>query len=124
MKILITSSTAAMAALTVALAFPTIASGAPREWDIGSYDQCMASGLGKGYDDDEWRNHEALCCFRSGGDWNAAQNKCQAPPAEQQAQHPMTVNQGDLPDYTLEPSAPPATRIPSRVINQNIGTTS
>ena len=124
MKTIRTATTAALAATAVALALPAVASAAPREWDIGSYDQCIAGGYGKGYDADEWRNHEALCCYRSGGDWNAAQNKCQAPPAEQQAQHPITANQSDLPNYTLEPSTPPATRIPPRVINQTIGTTS
>lgn len=116
MRSLRTASAAALAATAVVLAFPAIASGAPREWDIGTYDQCIASGIGKGYDADEWRNHQALCCYTSGGDWNAAQGKCQAPPAEQQASRPSIAQQGDIPDYTLEPTPSRVTRMPVGVI--------
>lgn len=104
MKTLITT-TSVLAAAAVALAFPAVASAAPREWDIGSYDQCLLDGIGQGYDEQEAENHEALCCLSSGGDWNAAQSKCQAPPAEQQATRPSMAHLGDLPTYTLEPSA-------------------
>lgn len=38
MRSLRTASAAALAATAVVLAFPAIASGAPREWDIGTYD--------------------------------------------------------------------------------------
>jgi hypothetical protein len=124
MRSLHTASAAALAATAVALAFPAIASGAPREWDIGSYDQCVADGYGKGHYGEEWTKYIVKCCLDSGGDWNVAEGKCQAPPAEQQASRPSIAHQGDLPDYTLEPSTPPATRIPPRVINQSIGTTS
>ena len=124
MRSLHTASVAALAATAVALAFPATASAESREWDIGSYDQCVADGYGKGYDDEEWTNHVALCCWASGGDWSAALGKCQAPPAEQQASRPSIAHQGDLPNYTLEPSTPPATGMPTRVINQSIGTTS
>ena len=118
------TATLGVVTAAVALAFPATTSAAPREWDIGSYDQCIIDGLGKGYDDEEWTNHKALCCWASGGDWNIAKGECQAPPAEQQAQHPLTVNQGNAPVYNFDPSTPPATRIPSRVINQSIGAAS
>ena len=118
------TATLGLVTAAVALAFPATTSAAPREWDIGSYDQCIIDGLGKGYDAAEKTKHDAKCCLESGGVWNVAQSKCQAPPAEQQAQHPLTVNQGDAPVYNFDPSTPPANRIPSRVINQSIGTAS
>lgn len=120
MKNFRTALTSALAATAVALAFPAMASAAEREWDIGAYDQCLADGIGKGHDEQEAENHRALCCWSSGGDWSAAQGKCQAPPAEQQASRPSIAHQGDLPTYTLEPSAPRATRTPSGVITTTL----
>jgi len=96
------------------VAEPAHACAAPREWDIGAYDQCVAEGYGKGYDDQEWENHKALCCWASGGDWNAAQGKCQAPPAEP-AQHPGTVVNPGAITHTFEPAAPRLTRNPGVV---------
>jgi hypothetical protein len=93
---------------------PAKACAAPREWDIGTYDECIANGYGKGYDAQEWENHKALCCLASGGDWNAVRSECQAPPAEQ-AHAPWQAGVGEIPAYTLEPVAPPATRIPSGI---------
>lgn len=95
-----------------AVADPAHACAAPREWDIGSYDQCLADGIGKGYDDEEWLNHKALCCWASGGDWNAVQGDCQAPPAEP-AQRPA-VAPGVI-THTFEPVAPPVVRNPGVV---------
>ena len=95
-----------------ALAEPAHACAAPREWDIGAYDQCLTDGLGKGYNEEERLNHEALCCWATGGDWNAAQGKCQAPPAEP-AQRPA-VAPGVI-TQTLEPAAPPVIRNPGVV---------
>jgi hypothetical protein len=92
-----------------ALAEPAHACAAPREWDIGTYDQCLNDGLGQGYTDEEWLNHQALCCWATGGDWNAAQGKCQAPPAES-AQRPH-IAPGVI-TQTLEPTAPPVIRNP------------
>ncbi|GFG49606.1 hypothetical protein CQY20_19190 [Mycolicibacterium agri] len=120
MKTLITAaSAAAFAATAVVLALPATASAAEREWDIGSYDQCIADGYGKGFDNQDWENHDALCCWASGGDWNAAQGRCQAPPAEQQTARPSLAHQGELPTHTLEPSTPPV-RVSPRVITQSI----
>ena len=57
-----------------AIGEPAKACAAPREWDIGAYDQCIAGGYGKGYDAQEWENHKALCCLASGGDWSPGRN--------------------------------------------------
>lgn len=95
-----------------AIAEPASACAAPREWDIGAYDQCLADGIGKGYDEDEALNHKALCCWASGGDWNIAEGKCQAPPAEPaqgRAVPPAVATQ------TLEPAPPPVVRNPGVV---------
>jgi hypothetical protein len=92
-----------------ALAEPAHACAAPREWDIGAYDQCLNDGLGKGYNEEEQLNHQALCCWATGGDWNAALGKCQAPPAEP-AQRPA-IAPGVI-TQTLEPAAPPVIRNP------------
>jgi hypothetical protein len=95
-----------------ALAEPAHACAAPREWDIGAYDQCLNDGLGKGYNEEEQLNHLALCCWASGGDWNAALGKCQAPPAEP-TQRPA-IAPGVI-AQTLEPAAPPVIRNPGVV---------
>jgi hypothetical protein len=95
-----------------ALAEPAHACAAPREWDIGAYDQCLNDGLGKGYNEEEQLNHQALCCWATGGDWNAALGKCQAPPAEP-AQRPA-IAPGVI-TQTLEPAAPPVIRNPGVV---------
>jgi hypothetical protein len=96
-----------------ALAEPAHACAAPREWDIGAYDQCLNDGLGKGYNEEEWLNHQALCCWATGGDWNAAQGKCQAPPAEPAQRPGMAPRPGVI--QTLEPAAPPVIRNPGVV---------
>jgi hypothetical protein len=102
MKTLITASTAAMAAATVALAFPVIAS-AQAEWDIGAYDQCWNSGLGKGFTQEEFDEHVHHCCVNSGGIWTGT--KCVAPPAEQ-AQVSSTRWVGEVPVQVFEPTRP------------------
>jgi hypothetical protein len=46
-----------------------------REWDIDTYDRCVnVNGAGA----------TELCCKASGGDWNKAAKKCEAPPANAQ----------------------------------------
>ena len=122
MKTLHKAPVVAFAAAAVALTLPAIASAQEREWDIGTYDQCLNDGLGKGYNDEEYTNHKALCCWSSGGDWNAAEGKCQAPPKDQPAQRPSLGQVSDLPRYTLEPSPLPPTRVPSGVITQTVTT--
>lgn len=69
-----------------------IACAAPRELDVGSYDNCT------GRVDDAWargtisRENQIdayrQCCNLSGGDWNVAKGVCQAPPAEQAERQP------------------------------------
>ena len=86
MKTLIrTAPAVVLAAAGVALAFPAIASAlpdTPGEWDIGAYDQCVASGEGQLPDKpNAQEDHIHYCCINSGGVWNAAAKKCQAPPA-------------------------------------------
>lgn len=120
MKQLNTVFASALAATAVALAFPAMGSAAEREWDIGAYDQCMADGIGKGHDAQDAKNHEALCCWASGGDWNIALGKCQAPPANQQASRPSIAQQGDIPNYTLEPTPSRVTRMPVGVITATL----
>jgi hypothetical protein len=95
-----------------ALAEPAHACAAPREWDIGAYDQFLNDGLGKGYNEEEQLNHQALCCWATSGDWNAALGKCQAPPAEP-AQRPA-IAPGVI-TQTLEPAALPVIRNPGVV---------
>jgi hypothetical protein len=66
---------------------PATACAAPREWDIGAYDDCVATVWIEGdispaqneemYDSIRW------CCEYSGGVWNADSVSCAAPPAEQ-----------------------------------------
>jgi hypothetical protein len=102
MKSLLTASTTAMAAVAVALAFPVTAS-AQAEWDIGAYDQCWNSGLGKGFTQEEFDEHVHHCCVNSGGIWTGI--KCVAPPAEASS----TRWVGEVPVHVFEPMRP-ATR--------------
>jgi hypothetical protein len=95
-----------------AVAEPAHACAAPREWDIGAFDQCVNDGLGKGYNDEERQNHMALCCWATGGDWNAAEGKCQAPPPEP-APRPGIAPKPGVITQTLEPTAPPVLRNPA-----------
>lgn len=95
-----------------AVADPTIACAAPdREWDIGKYDQCVHEGVGKGYTDEEWENHLALCCWASGRDWSTQSNQCVAPPCGRDceaAERPGWTSPGGMPDaiptHTFEPA--------------------
>lgn len=94
-----------------AIGDPATACAAPREWDIGAYDQCVKSGLGKGYNDVEWEEHEHQCCLDSGGVWNLEQGKCQAPPADAESQPGVAPTPG-VASQTEEPAPPPVTRVP------------
>ena len=72
MKTLIrTAPAVVLAAAGVALAFPAIASAlpdTPGEWDIGAYDQCVASGEGQLPDKpNAQEDHIHYCCINSGG---------------------------------------------------------
>src|SRR5262245_1195003 len=86
---------------------PAIACAAPRGGDIGAYDRCWQSGIGRGFNDQEWEDHLKWCCSQSGGDWDGT--KCVAPPAEEQAG--PAAPPGGVATQTPEP-APPLTRVP------------
>lgn len=60
------------------LADPAIASAAPKEWVIGSYNSCIQR-----LQDDSGPTYAVLtfCCAFSGGVWNEAKGECTAPPA-------------------------------------------
>jgi hypothetical protein len=111
MKSLITT---AAAALTAVAAMVTAASAfAAPEWDIGAYDQCWNSGIGRGFTQEEFDEHVHHCCVNSGGEWNAALQKCQAPPAEEAGIGPRIPS--DIATATFEPVPPPAVRNPATV---------
>jgi hypothetical protein len=89
-----------------ALADPATASAlpdTPGEWDIAAYDQCVNSGENQLPDKpNAQEDHLHYCCINSGGVWNAAQKKCQAPPAKP-AEAPVTRVPGRVPTQVLEP---------------------
>ncbi|OBG98546.1 hypothetical protein A5698_11570 [Mycobacterium sp. E136] len=111
MRSLITTTAAAAAALT-ALASATNASAVP-EWDIGAYDQCWNSGIGQGFTQEEFDEHVHHCCVGSGGVWNAAVKKCQAPPAEEAIIRPLSPSA--VATATFDPAPPPVVRSPGLV---------
>ncbi len=78
-----------------------------REWDIGAYDRCIHSGLTEDVPSGEqaWLDHQKYCCLKSGGDWNAGTQACQAPAAEP-AQRPGVVDPG-VATQTFVPALPP-----------------
>ena len=87
---------------------PSVACAAPAEWDIGAYDQCLAGLIGKGLDKQEMLNQTALCCINTGGQWNAAQEKCQAPPAEPAEGPGSRIPPGEIQTATpVPPIIPP-----------------
>ena len=91
-----------------ALATPPLAS-AEKEWDIGTFDDCMELGLG-----------EVECCKLSGGVLkydNAGRFFCTAPPAAQ----PQDSSPTGPPPVAEDPSAPPVPRDP-RVPPRNAAT--
>jgi hypothetical protein len=100
MKTLITASIAA----AVAFASPAVATAESKEWDIGAYDQCYNSGLGKGFTQEEFEAHVKYCCLKTGGVW--AGHKCVAPPKEEAS---STRWVGEVPVHVFEPMRP-ATR--------------
>jgi hypothetical protein len=68
---------AVLFAAAAALGSSTSTATAAAEWDIGYYDECVAEGGSQVKDPVEW---DHFCCDNSGGVWNAAQAKCEAPP--------------------------------------------
>nr|WP_090274691.1 hypothetical protein [Mycolicibacterium komanii]CRL67625.1 hypothetical protein CPGR_00691 [Mycolicibacterium komanii] len=111
MRSQITTAAAAFAAVA-ALATATNASAVP-EWDIGAFDQCRNSGLGRGFTQEEFDEHLHHCCVGSGGVWNAALKKCQSPPAEEANITPSRPSV--ITTATLEPARPPVFGNPGTV---------
>lgn len=98
----------ALAATAISLAVPAVATAAPKEWDIGSYDGCVARV------EDNWDRGKIAsenlvdayreCCEKSGGVWSneGLNSHCVAPPAEAE----WTRDPGRLPTGVLEPLRP------------------
>jgi hypothetical protein len=99
-----------------ALAETAHACAAPSEWDIGAFDQCLKSGLGQGFSDEEYQQHYKYCCLQSGGRCESTPYgcKCVAPPANP-AQGPMAPPSGGVATQTLAPAPPPPIRNPGVV---------
>lgn len=97
------TATLAFVAAAVAFASPAVATAESKEWDIGSYDQCYNSGLGKGFTQEEFDAHVKYCCLKTGGVW--AGHKCVAPPKEP-AEGSITRWPGDVPVHVFEPTRP------------------
>lgn len=81
------TATLAFVTAAVALASPAVATAESKEWDIGAYDQCVASfdGLPASNADDHkrWVDHMKMCCEKTGGIFSyAGPGGCVAPPAE------------------------------------------
>lgn len=116
-----TASAALFAAAAIALAFPATASGlpdTPGEWDIGAYDRCVNSGENQLPDKpNAQEDHIHYCCINSGGVWNAAAKKCQAPPAEP-AEAPQTRLPGRVPVQVFEPAPSWTPRVTGGVVAQ------
>lgn len=114
---------AALLAATAALGLSTVgsiatASAAPTEWDIERYDDCMKGGPSD--DPSETIAWTRKCCLDSGGVWNDSMGKCQSPPMNPaQASTRPALHAGSV-LHTLEPAAPPPTRIPSHVITPSL----
>jgi hypothetical protein len=94
---------------------PATACAAPNdEWDVGAYDQCVAS-----YPDPPAENitryldHLEYCCKKSGGVYSLTQG-CVAPPAA--AQGPGVAPPPEVATDNPAPPPPPVTRVPPGVI--------
>jgi hypothetical protein len=99
------TTTLVIAAAAIALGSPAVATAEPKEWDIGTYDQCVRS-----FSDDpnasaathqRWKDHMKMCCDKSGGVYQySGQGGCVAPPKEQAE---VWRPPGGLPAGTLTP---------------------
>ena len=92
------AATALMAGLAIAAA--SVATAEP-EWDIEVYDKCIERGTDK----------VSTCCIVSGGEWNTAEGKCQAP-APLQNQPGQTVAPPVLENPRGQTVAPPVISAP------------
>ncbi len=66
--------------VSVTVGTATVAN-AERIWDLDTFDNCIAAGPGH-VGPLQWKDYMQGCCARSGGDWDDANGKCVAPPAE------------------------------------------
>jgi hypothetical protein len=88
----------ASAALGLGLAIGSAAvANAEPEWDIGAYDNCMAS-LPTILTPAQYAAAERDCCLKSGGVHDMW--KCEAPGAEQNGRNPLS---GDAPTHVIQP---------------------
>jgi hypothetical protein len=122
---------AALIAATAAFGLGALAGTAPAsalpdtpgEWDIGAYDRCVNSGENQLPDKpNAQEDHLHYCCINSGGVWNAAQKKCQSPPAEP-APAPATRVVGQVPVHVFEPvqnPTSPVTRVQPGTVLQTM----
>jgi hypothetical protein len=87
------------------------ACAAPREWDIGFYDDCMQAANDAWQADEitnaQWFSEKANCCAASGGEFEPYSGDCMAPPAEEAERQPAPPEFGD-PSMTLWMPPPPA----------------
>lgn len=102
----IRTGSAALAATAFAFLTPVTGFAAPREWDIGSYDSCVANvdnlWVSGALTREQYGSKMRGCCEGSGGIWNAnpgGGGTCVAPPKDPQA--------------TVQPSRRPTEQIPS-----------
>jgi hypothetical protein len=102
---------------TTSLVDPATACAAPRYWDIGFYDDCVAqqyANYERGWITwEEYAQAERDCCASSNGDWNFDTNECEAaqnhgPGARPQDRVPTVT----APDVGLPPPPPPTNVAP------------
>ncbi|MGV0719229.1 hypothetical protein ABQF17_00875 [Mycolicibacterium elephantis] len=86
-----------------------------RIWDVGEFDSCVTI-LDSRYelgdiDYWEWSGGIETCCYESGGDWNSAAQKCEAPPATAQTapQSPGEIVQAPSAGTAAPPQNPERT---------------
>ena len=103
-----TGAIAAAALGTTAFGHPGTANAEP-SWDIEVYDNCLdLNNLGINETQQHMEDTARMCCAQSGGWWNQAQLKCEAPPANVESARPLPT--GGIPTTVLAPPAsPPST---------------
>jgi hypothetical protein len=93
---------------------PAIACAAPREWDIGTYDRCIA-GVDVAWAEgkiatENLNDAYRECCEKSGGIWSSlggGAGKCVAPPANAETQPTLPGVAPPPVGATQNPAPPP-----------------
>jgi hypothetical protein len=99
-----------------ALGDPAAACAAPREWDIGEYDACLARyphnpGDSEEEIDEKVQVWSKYCCDSTGGVWDAAKKDCGAPaPEAPQPADPGVI--GTPPTVVAPPARGPQPFVP------------